>query len=211
MVERVRRRDGEATWQAIRETAVELVATHGFEGFNLRELAEKCGIKAGSLYNHISSKEGLLSTLLQDVMNDLLQEFEDQVGVHEDPVDQMRAAIKVHVHFHTRRRMEVIIGNTELRSLSPESYQKVTALRDRYENKLRQILARGVATGAFHIPDLKITSFAIIAALTGVGYWYRSNGSLSTKRLVEIHEQLVLQMLGVATTPARAKRQAMPA
>ena len=200
---------GVETWQAIRAAAIELISTHGFEAFNLRELAARCDMKAGSLYNYIESKEGLLSNLLQSVMTDLLQEFDEQVAVIDDPVDQMRAAIRLHILFHTRRRMEVVIGNTELRSLSPESYQLITGLRDRYENQLRQIIAKGVASGAFHVPDVKITSFTIIAALTGVGYWYRPNGSLSQKRLIEIHEQLVLQALGIvehaATRPKAAR------
>jgi AcrR family transcriptional regulator len=196
----------EQTWAAIREAAIELIATHGFEAFNLRELAERCGIKAGSLYNHIESKEGLLKTLLEAVMLDLLREFDEQVEVLDDPLEQMRAAVRLHILFHTRRRMEVIIGNTELRSLSPENYKVITALRDRYENKLRKIIANGAARGAFNVPDIKITSFAIIAALTGVGYWYRANGSLSQKRLIEIHEQLVLQALGAAHATADAAR-----
>lgn len=195
---------GETTWLAIREAAVELIATHGFEGFNLRELAARCGIKAGSLYNHIESKEGLLKTLLESIMTDLLQEFDEQVAVIDDPVEQIRAVVRLHILFHTRRRTEVIIGNTELRSLSPDSHQTITALRDRYENKLRQIISKGAAKGAFRIPDAKITSFAIIAALTGVGHWYRPNGSLSQKRLIEIHEQLVLQALGVVDVNVEA-------
>ena len=190
-------RRGEATWLAIRQASIEFLSTHGFEGFNLRELAAKCQIKAGSLYNHIESKEGLLKTLLEDVMRDLLSEFEEQVASIDDPVEQIRAAVKLHIQFHTRRRMEVVIGNTELRSLSPENYRLITGLRDLYENNLRQIVAKGATRGMFNIPDAKITSFAVIATLTGVGYWYSPKGSLSAKRLVEIHEQLVLQMLGV--------------
>jgi AcrR family transcriptional regulator len=188
---------GEATWQAICEAGVDLIATHGFEAFNLRELASRCGIKAGSLYNYIESKEDLLKTLLERVMNDLLREFDEQVAGTSDPTEQMRAALRLHILFHTQRKMEVIIGNTELRSLSPENYALITGLRDRYERQIRRIVAAGVASGAFHVPDTKVASFAIVAALTGVGYWYRSNGSLSQKRLVEIHEQLVMQTLGV--------------
>lgn len=199
---------GESTWLAIREAAVELIATHGFESFNLRELAARCGIKAGSLYNHIESKEGLLKTLLENIMLDLLREFDEQVAPIEDPIEQMRAAVRLHILFHTRRRMEVIIGNTELRSLSPENRRAITALRNRYENLLRQIIARGAAEGVFVVPDAKITSFAIIAALTGVGYWYRANGALSQKRLIEIHEQLVLQALGAAGGAGKAARAA---
>ena len=195
---------GQTNSLAIREAAVDLIQTHGFERFNLRELAARCGIKAGSLYNHIESKEGLLKTLLESIMTDLLQEFDEQVTDIDDPVEQVRAVVRLHILFHTRRRTEVIIGNTELRSLSPENHQAITALRDRYENKLRQIISKGAASGAFHIPDAKITSFAIIAILTGVGHWYRPNGSLSQKRLIEIHEQLVLQALGVVDVSVEA-------
>ena len=188
---------GAETLQAIHEAAIELISTHGFEAFNLRELAARCGIQAGSLYNYIESKEGLLRTLLQNVMNDLLREFDEQVAVIGDPVEQIRAAVRLHILFHTRRQKEVVIGNTELRSLLPESYQSVTALRDRYEIQIRQIIAKGVASGACHVLDAKMTSFGIVAALTGVGYWYRPNGSLSQKRLIEIYEQFVLQALGI--------------
>ena len=85
-----------------------------------------------------------------------------------------------------------------------DAARAITSLRDRYENKLRQIISKGAASGAFHIPDAKITSFAIIAILTGVGHWYRPNGSLSQKRLIEIHEQLVLQALGVVDVSVEA-------
>jgi AcrR family transcriptional regulator len=188
---------GEETRRAIYEAAIELIATHGFESFSLRELASRCGLKAGSLYNHMESKEGLLRTLLERVMLDLLQEFDEQVACLTDPVEQIRAVVRLHVLFHTQRRTEVIIGNTELRSLSPESYKLITDLRSRYENQIRKIIATGMANGAFHVPDAKITSFAIVATLTGVGYWYRPNGNLSKKRLVEIYEQLIVQTLGV--------------
>lgn len=188
----------EQTWAAIREAAIELIATHGFEGFNLRELASRVGIKAGSLYNHVASKEDLLRVLLENVMRDLLEEFEEQVEILDDPHAQMRAAIRLHVLFHTRRRMEVLIGNTELRSLSPENYQLIVGLRDRYSNKLRKIVSNGVTRGVFHVPDVKVTTFAIIAMLTGVGYWYRANGSMSQQRLIELHERLVMQTLGIA-------------
>lgn len=189
---------GTVTRQAIREAAVELIAAHGFEAVNLRELAARCGIKAGSLYNYFGSKQALLCDLLRDVMDELLQEFDEQVRPIEDVLEQMRAFVRLHVAFHTRRRKEVIIGNTELRSLTPENYKLITGLRAQYEHKLRQMIARGVAEGVFHVEDVKMASFMIIAALTGVGYWYRPSGALSPRKLVAVHEQLVLRALGVA-------------
>lgn len=188
---------GEITRQAIREAAIELIATHGFESMSLRELAAKCGIKAGSLYNYFGSKQDLLRDLLRDVMEELLREFDEQVQPLEGVIDQIRAFVRLHILFHTRRRMEVIIGNTELRSLSEENYRLITQLRGDYESRLRKIIARGIEQSVIRVPDAKVTSFMIIAALTGVGYWYRPNGALSQRKLIAMHEQLVMQALGV--------------
>jgi len=195
---------GKATQQAIRDAAIALISEHGFEAVNMRELAARCGMQAGSLYNHFSSKQELLQQILEGVMQDLLEEFDEQVRTLDDPVDQMRAFVKLHVMFHTRRRLEVLLGNTELRSLTPENHERITALRDRYENELRRIIEKGVVAKAFNVPDVKMASFAIIAALTGVGHWYRPTGSIGQRRLVEIHERLVLQMLGLDGTASEA-------
>jgi len=202
---------GTVTRQAIREAAVELIAAHGFEAVNLRELAARCGIKAGSLYNYFGSKQDLLCDLLRDVMEELLQEFDEQVRPIEDVLEQMRAFVRLHVAFHTRRRKEVIIGNTELRSLTPENYKLITGLRAQYEHKLRQIIARGVEQGVFHVDDVKMASFMIIAALTGVGYWFRPGGALSPRKLVTVHEQLVLRALGVDPALYGAAEEGAPA
>lgn len=203
--------NGQVTKQAIRDAAIELISQHGFEAVNLRELAARCGIQAGSLYNHFGSKQELLRDLLHDVMQDLLADFNQQVAVLPNPIEQMRAFIKLHIEFHTRRRLEVLLGNTELRSLTEENYQLVTGLRDRYEHGLRKIIQDGVRKGNFTIPDAKVASFAIIAMLTGVGYWYRPNGSLNQQRLVEVHEQLVFQTLGANLTSAAANTSSSPA
>ena len=119
----------------------------------------------------MESKEGLLKTLLESIMTDLLQEFDEQVTAIDDPVEQVRAVVRLHILFHTRRRTEVIIGNTELRSLSPENHQAITALRDRYENKLRQLISKGAASVSFPIPDARITAFALTARVTGGRPW----------------------------------------
>ena len=50
--------------QAIREAGVRLIYEHGYEGMNLRQLADAVGIQAGSLYNHIHTKQDLLFELV---------------------------------------------------------------------------------------------------------------------------------------------------
>jgi AcrR family transcriptional regulator len=47
--------------------ALDLLQAEGFDGFTMRRLAERLGIKAASLYNHVSDKTELLA-LMADAM-----------------------------------------------------------------------------------------------------------------------------------------------
>ncbi len=55
----------------------------------------------------------------------------------------------------------------------------------------------GISDGIFKVKDPKITSFAIIAMLTGVVDWFRSDGVLTEYDLKQHYSILTRQMLGV--------------
>jgi len=112
--------DGDQTLRAIRRAAADLIAEHGFEAMNLRQLATRVGITASSLYNYIGSKQDLLYGLIRNVMEDLLEGVDARVLSHSDPVVQFRSFVQLHLQFHIERRNDVLIATTELRSLEPE-------------------------------------------------------------------------------------------
>jgi len=94
----------------------------------------------------------------------------------------------------------VFAANIELRSLAPADLRRVVALRRRYEDILTEILRAGAAAGAFHVPDPRIATFAVLAMLTGVGSWYREGGRLGRRELVEQYTQLAMQGVGAVDT-----------
>ena len=53
-----------------------------------------------------------------------------------------------------------------------------------------------MATGAFRVADPKIASLALIAMLTGVNTWYRSEGRLSLAEVQEIYWDMARRMVG---------------
>ncbi len=93
-----------------------LIFEHGYEAMSLRQLAAEVGIQAGSLYNHISTKQDLLFDLVQDHINDLLRELDLALAGKADPVERLRAFVAFHVSYHMTRKREVFIANSELRS-----------------------------------------------------------------------------------------------
>ncbi|MGY3589626.1 AcrR family transcriptional regulator [Bradyrhizobium sp. USDA 4341] len=191
---------GPTTLEAIRKAGVRLIFERGYEAMSLRQLAAEVGIQAGSLYNHISTKQDLLFDLVQEHINDLLRELDLALEGKADPVEKLRAFVAFHVSYHMTRKREVFIANSELRSLEAKNYDVVVALRGAYEQRLAQILTDGVSDGVFEVGDIQVATFAIIALLTGLCTWYRPGGRLTRDAIIAAHEKLVLS--GVAPQAA---------
>lgn len=192
--------------------ATRLIAKHGFEGMNLRMLADDIGVKAGSLYNYIDNKQSLLHELLSDTMKEIINGLDAALADARDPLDGLQRFVAFHIEFHAVRRDAVFIGNAELRSLSAPQRQDIVALRDGYEGRLRQILRDGMAAGVFHTGDIRIASHALIAMLSGVCCWYQPGGRQSVAQLVGQYTGLVLGCVGAgptvcATSKLRTRRK----
>ena len=199
---------GKITEQTVRDmkrAATRLIAVHGFEGMNLRMLADDIGVKAGSFYNHIESKESLLHMLLSDTMAELMAGLDAALAGASGPLDALRRFVAFHIEFHAVRRDEVFIGNAELRSLSEAHRREIVALRDSYERRLEAILRAGMAAGALKPGDVRVAGYALIAMLSGVCTWYRPGGRLGVKQLVRQYTRLALGAVGADAAAAAAR------
>lgn len=145
-----------------RDQAVALFAQRGFAGVGLRELAQHLGISAGSLYNHIESKEGLLFELVEQLYRDLL-----------DVVNRAQKSRTT----HQRRLDRLIVGHLELHQQKADYFRvaeqaniylddtyrtQLDTLREHYEYQLLALLTPlGLPTDG----DTALTIVRSIAAL----------------------------------------------
>jgi AcrR family transcriptional regulator len=188
---------GPKTMEAIRKAGLKLIYEHGFEAMSLRQLASEVGIQVGSLYNHITTKQDLLYDLIKVHMEELFRQFDAAMAAVQDlgPEARLKAFIAFHVTYHILRKREVFIGASELRSLAPDHYEEIVALRRQYERHLIAILRQGEAVGLFHFADASVAAYGILAMLTGVCTWFRPHGRLSKEQVVAAYSDLVLQGL----------------
>ncbi|MEO8318666.1 MAG: TetR/AcrR family transcriptional regulator [Bradyrhizobium sp.] len=201
---------GPKTMEAIRKAGLRLIFEHGYAAMSLRQLAAEVGIQAGSLYNHISTKQELLFDLVQDHMNELLRQLDRALQSQERPVDKLRAFVAFHVTYHMTKKREVFIANSELRSLEPKNYDAIVALRGAYEQRLTDILSEGVSEGEFEVADIQVGTFAILALLTGICSWYRPGGRLTKEAIVAAHEKLVLSSVAPRAAAAAVQSKRKP-
>src|SRR5690606_20275830 len=127
---------GVKTLQAIHGAGLELIYRHGYEAMSLRDLAAAVGIQQGSLYNHIANKQGLLFDLVRNHLEQLIEALDHALNGVEGSEARLRAFVHFHVHYHMVRRAEVFVVNNELRSLEPDNYKQIVAMRRTYEVRL---------------------------------------------------------------------------
>jgi AcrR family transcriptional regulator len=191
-----------STAESIRAAAIDLFFEHGYEATSLRAIAGQVGIQVGSLYNHLTSKESLLYSIMSRIIEDLLNELDVRLAPVTGSIDRLRVGLEVHVFFHTARAREVFIGNSELRSLTPAHRRKVVRLRDQYEQRFVEIIEQGVADGTLQTRDPKLSAWAILAVGTSTSTWFRPDGRLQLDDIATMYTDLILNGLATGRTPS---------
>lgn len=190
--------NGIPTPEAIRQAAIQLFYQHGYEATSLREIAAKVGIRVGSLYNHISGKDELLTSIMVGIMDDLLAAQRAELRLHkDDPLACLRALIDTHIRFHAERAQEVFIGNSELRSLPPKEHRRVVAKRDQYEKVIRGIIETLSEKGIADVTDPRLQSYTIVAIGTHVSTWYKPRGAMSLDDIVHTYTEIIVRQLAI--------------
>ncbi|MGR3504019.1 TetR/AcrR family transcriptional regulator [Pseudaestuariivita sp.] len=191
----------DVTGPRIRSAAQSLFARFGYAAVSMRQIAGEVGVQAGALYNYTPDKQSLLFDLMRHHMRELLAAVPAALR-EAPPVTALEAFVDFHIRFHLARPDAVFIAYMELRSLEPENFAAIEALRRDYENRLEEILQRGARSGAFVFEDSKLATLAIIAMLTEITTWYRPDGRLSEDEVAQSYTALVLRVAGRADLPA---------
>tara|TARA_B100000927_G_scaffold231781_1_gene191818 strand:+ start:165 stop:749 length:585 start_codon:yes stop_codon:yes gene_type:complete len=176
----------------ISEIALHLFAERGYAAVSMRQIASKVGLQVGALYNYFPDKQTILSELLINHMENLLQTWHQQ-KLPEKSDKLLEFFVDFHIEYHLNRPEEVFIAYMELRNLSPENFEKIESLRNKYELVLSKILSDGVNKNLFSCEETKIASLAIIGMLKEVNTWYKKDGRISVPEIKKIYQQIVLK------------------
>jgi len=203
---------GERTEAAIRTAALALIARHGYEALSMRRLAEEVGLGAAALYRYFPTKQAILFGLLESHMRELLAAWaRTRLPATRPAPERLERFTRFHVRHHLPRPEGVFLSYMELRSLEPENFARIEALRRAYENDLAAIFEAGRAEGTLAVAAPRIATRAVIAMLTGITTWYRADGPLSADAIEDIYWGFVAGLAGLPAPATEDARCSMPA
>lgn len=179
--------------QKILEAAATLFKEKGYVETSMRDLAQHIGLKASSLYNHISSKQEILQLICISSADKFTQHINN---LHQQPITPVEKLTEL-VRFHIQTAMEdttSVISFTDVwRHLEKEDLQQFIDNRRQYENSFKEIIVDGIDQGHFvniH-PDIALQT--ILSAVHWIYDWYRPTRSISRQELETNILTLVLQ------------------
>jgi TetR/AcrR family transcriptional regulator, cholesterol catabolism regulator len=176
--------------------AAELFSEQGYEATSTTEIAERLGIKGGSVYYYIDSKEALLFELVEDIYGILLESLEEVLASDADPVTKLNRLIDLHVAGMASHKHRGALILNETRSLSPEHQAVAAGHGAAFEDGLASVIADGQRAGQID-PDVdpKLVTKALLGAGNWVNRWYRESGDWSPEDVSSAFARVFLRGL----------------
>jgi AcrR family transcriptional regulator len=182
--------------EAVLDVALTLFAERGYHGTALSEIADALGIRTPSLYNHMRSKQELLSVIVDRTTAGVLEDFERAIAKSGDPVERLREATRVYAHRHATHRREALVVNRDTGSLDEPERARLQDRRREHEHAFRAIIADGVERGVFAVESPALASFAIREMCVSIARWFRADGPYSAEDVADEYAGYALRLVG---------------
>lgn len=170
----------EGVREAILRAALTEFEAKGFHAASMRAIADRANVSPAAAYRHFDSKQAILMSIVEQTLIDLLTKLRPAASTELQPIDRLSLAVELLVQFHTERKSESFVGNSELRSLTAENRERIVKFRDQVEAVFREIFESGVQSGEFTTSHPKEAARAVLAMSTSVANWYEPSGDLTS-------------------------------
>lgn len=155
--------------EAVRAAAA-VFAEKGYHGSSTKDIAERLGIKQGSLYYYFKSKEEALGEVCVYGIEDYVHRM-DSIAASDQPFEaKLLATVTSHLSGYRERNEALKVHNDERLYLPEEKRTTLKQLGSNYRQKLEGIFEEGVADGSVRpVMDCHFAAQAVIGICNAWG------------------------------------------
>lgn len=160
----------------------------------MQDVADHLGLVKGNLYYYFRSKEELIYHAHVKCVRVSLEALERVRASRDGPAKRLRTLIVEHILAMTEGEYGAVLLE-DIEQLTTAHRRKYVALRDEFENGVREIVAAGITQGEFSKQDARTAGFAILGAINWIPKWYRPGGELSARVIADRFADMFLRAL----------------
>jgi AcrR family transcriptional regulator len=190
----------QAQKQAAIRAAASVFAEKGFHGASTGDIAERLGIKQGSLYYYFDSKEEALEEVCLFGLGQYVENM-DEIAASGDPFEARLLAVVVNHLGRYREKNEALkVHNDERLYLPRERRRRLKALGSHYREQLENMIERGKAEGVVRAAiDSHFMAQSVIGMCNGLGELIVRDTDIDVFALARKTTELLLH--GTVRTP----------
>lgn len=165
--------------------ASKLFKEKGFGGATMRDLAERVGIEAASMYNHIRSKD----EILEEICFGIGRKYDEQLAEIDKTKISCPEKIEAIIAFHIQMIIDdsnaVSVLNNDWKFLNSDKMVEFKTMRNEYEKHLAAIITKGIEDGSFKPINVSVALFTILSSLRWVELWYKPSRGVTKEELAK--------------------------
>lgn len=169
--------------EEIIQVAASLFKEKGYNAASMRDIAQAMHMKAASLYNHISGKQEILSTLILQVATEFTAAMAKVTSEDITSVEKIQKIIEFHIDITVNYSENIAMLNNDWMHLEEPSLQRVVKMREDYEENFRKIIKEGISKGAFKQKHPEVILFSILSTLRTLYLWNEKRGKMDVNIL----------------------------
>lgn len=171
--------------EVIIDQAARLFHEKGFAATSMRDLAEKVGVEAASLYNHIQSKSEILQEICFKVANEFMSMLDEVDSNEEKSIRKVEALLRFHVRQMVNHYENVYVSDREWKHLTDPYLSNFQNQRRTYRKRFAAIIEEGIRLNEIKPIDAPTAVLIILHAVSGIESWHRSRKKITAELLEE--------------------------
>ncbi|ADZ69510.1 TetR/AcrR family transcriptional regulator [Polymorphum gilvum] len=189
----------ESKRKAIIREAARVFSRRGSHGTTLDDVAERLGVTKTALYRYVRNKNDLLFACHEEAMEIAREALDIGEAEGRTGLEKIQIGMKEYLR-EMIGSMGVPVLILEENALTGERAQKIIALRDAFEKRLRGLFEEGVRDGSVVPLNSKLAVFMLLGAVHWVTKWYSPDGPWTAD---DVSDALIeMATRGLAAHPA---------
>jgi TetR/AcrR family transcriptional regulator len=148
----------------------------GYHGTTLDDIARELNVTKAALYYYIDGKDQIYYQCNEAAVGIALKGVALAEASPGSAADKLRMALRSYIEAAADTRTAPVVLY-ERGSLPPRLHRRLAEKRDTYEQRLRQLIADGIADGVFMPCDPKIVVFGMLGAISWISKWFSPDGA----------------------------------
>lgn len=179
--------------RSLLEIGARIFAEKGYDATSMRDISTAAGVSKALLYHHFASKDAIYAQIAFDSTQHLNRFVEARIPADGSAAEKVRAFMVATASFFSQHRAAWIAASNAFWSERNQHRQdERLARRKAFENRLRELIREGVASGEFRDVDPADAGRLILSGVNWMHRWYDPAKTHTAEEIVERYADIVL-------------------